>query len=451
MAPAVRGIFLEFPLRKQIRFLLTLVTAVIGSLSLSGSLAQTPTTDERTTFRVCQDPNNLPFSNVGGEGYENKIAELFARELGLKLEYYSFPQRMAFIRNTLRYKLPGENYRCDIVLGVPAGYDQVSATKSYYRSTYALVFPKKGPLADVRSGDQFVALPPEVLRKLRIGLFDRSPASEWLARRGLVEQGVPYRILNANPDQYPGEIIEKDLAEGKIDVAVVWGPIAGFFARRVKTPELVVVPLKSEPGVKFDFEMAMGVRYGEKPWKDEIEKLLAKKQPEIRAILASYNVPLIDDNGRLLGSTDKTELFARPTDPAPYRVVDGKVDNSTFLGWRIFHSSCVGCHGTDATGTGVAPDLTKRINDMPRSSFIATILQRYNVVIREGEAASESVSREAFIEQILQGKAGRIAMPVWDGDPNVAPNVNDVYAYLRARADGALGTGRPGLLDTGFR
>jgi hypothetical protein len=96
--------------------------------------------EERKALRVCQDPNNLPFSNERGEGIENKLAELFGKALGLPVTYYSFPQRLAFIRNTLRYKLPGEDYRCDIVMGVPAGYDQVSVTKPYYRSTYALVY-----------------------------------------------------------------------------------------------------------------------------------------------------------------------------------------------------------------------------------------------------------------------------------------------------------------------
>lgn len=435
--------------RTPSHFLFSLVAAIV--VFAAGSPLAQAQDEERKALRVCQDPNNLPFSSLAGEGIENKIAELFARELGLKVEYFSFPQRMAFIRNTLRYKLPGDDYRCDIVMGVPAGFDQVSATKPYYRSTYALVFPKQGPLAAVKKADDFAMLPMETLKKLRIGLFDRTPASEWLSRRGLIEQGVPYRLLNADPDQYPGEIIEKELAAGKIDVAVVWGPLAGFYAKRVKSPELAVVPLKSEPGVKFDFEMAMGVRYGEKPWKDQIEKLLVSKKSEIRAILADFNVPMIDENGRLVGSSDPASMLARPTEALPYRISDGKVDNSTYLGWRIFHSSCSSCHGTDALGTGVAPDLTRRLAEIPRSKFVATVLQRYNIVVREGETAGESGAREAFVEQILQGKAGRVMMPVWDGDPNVAPNVTDLYAYLKARADGALGTGRPTLAETGFR
>lgn len=287
----------------------------LAALFLSAPLAYAQAPEpERKAFRVCQDPNNLPFSNLAAEGYENRIAELFARELGLKVEYFSFPQRMAFIRNTLRYKLPGDDFRCDIVMGVPVGFDQVSATRPYFRSTYALVFPRQGPLAAVKSSDDFAALPAATLRKLRIGIVDRSPASEWLARRGLIEQGVPYRILNPDPDQYPGEMVEKDLVAGKIDVAVMWGPIAGFFARRVKTPELAVVALRSEPGVRFDYEMAMGVRYGEKAWKDQIEQLIQSRQAEIRAILADYNVPMLDGQGRLIGAADGSTPLAGPTE-----------------------------------------------------------------------------------------------------------------------------------------
>lgn len=248
---------------------------------------------ERQALRVCQDPNNLPFSNTDGAGIENRIAEVFGRALGLPVSYYSFPQRLAFIRNTLRYKLPGEDYRCDLVMGVPAGFDQVSATKPYYRSTYAMVFPRGRGLDGVASQEDFLKLDPAVLKKLRIGIYDRSPASDWLARHQLLEQGVPYPIMSPRPDQYPGEIIEQDLASGKIDVAIVWGPIAGFFAKRVKSPELSLVPMRSEKNIKFDFEIAMGVRHGERAWKQQVEKLIADSRQDIETILREYNVPLL--------------------------------------------------------------------------------------------------------------------------------------------------------------
>ncbi len=213
----------------------------------------------------------------------------------MPVTYYSFPNRLAFIRNTLRYKLPNADYPCDIVMGVPVGFDQVSATKGYYRSTYALVFAKGKGLDDVKSSADFLALGKDRLSKLRIGVYDRSPGSEWLTKHGLIESGVPYKTMNADPEQYPGDIIEKDLAAGKLDVAIVWGPIAGFFAKRVKAPALAVVPMKSEPGVRFDYQMAMGVRYGEREWKQQVETLLESKQADIRAILEDFGVPLVDE------------------------------------------------------------------------------------------------------------------------------------------------------------
>jgi mxaJ protein len=249
---------------------------------------------ERKALRVCQDPNNLPFSNTNGDGIENRIAEVFGKALGVPVTYYSFPQRLAFIRNTLRYKLPGEDYPCDIVMGVPVGFDQVSVTQPYYRSSYALVFPSGTGMDHVKSSDDFLRLDKAKLDILRIGLYDRSPASAWLSKHDLVERGVPYKIMNADPRQYPGEIIEQDLAAGKIDVAIVWGPIAGYFAKRIKSPQLKVVVLKSEPGVQFDYDVAMGVRYGEREWKQQVEALIKSKQPEIMAILQEFGVPLVD-------------------------------------------------------------------------------------------------------------------------------------------------------------
>ncbi|BEP35968.1 substrate-binding domain-containing protein [Variovorax sp. V59] len=251
-------------------------------------------TPPRKALRVCQDPNNMPFSNTKAEGIENRIAELFGKALGLPVTYYSFPQRLAFFRNTLRFKLPGQDYPCDIVMGVPVGLDEVSVTKPYYRSTYALVFPKGKGMDNVASAEDFLKLDPAKLKSLRIGIYDRSPASQWLNKHGLLEQGVPYKLMSADPAQYPGEIVEKDLAEGKLDAVVVWGPIAGYFARRVKNPALVVVPLKSEKGVRLDYQMAMGVRYGEREWKQQVEGLIESKAPEIQTILKEFGVPLVD-------------------------------------------------------------------------------------------------------------------------------------------------------------
>ena len=248
-------------------------------------------------FRPCIDPNNLPFSNARGEGFENRIAELFAQRLGVPVESYAWPQRMNFVRNTIRYKLPGADYPCDVLMGVPVGYDQVSVTAPYYRSTYVLVFPKGKGLDEVKTGDDLFRIFAKAPRKPVIGLFDRTPASAWLAKHGWEDQARPYLIMQADPDYYPGEIIEKDLAEGRIDAAVVWGPIGAYFAHRARGSVLTVVPLRSEPGVKLDYEMAMGVRYGDREWKSTVERLIADNRSAIVDILRAYDVPLVDERG----------------------------------------------------------------------------------------------------------------------------------------------------------
>ncbi|TDM05912.1 MAG: ABC transporter substrate-binding protein [Ideonella sp. MAG2] len=256
--------------------------------------AQAPAPTERKALRVCQDPNNLPFSNAQGQGLENRIAEVFARKLNVPVSYFSYPLRFAFVRNTLRYKLPDQDYPCDIIMGVPVGFDQVSVTQPYYRSTYALVFAPHRALAEVRTAEDFLALEPTLRQTLRIGIYDKSPASQWVAAHGLLDQTVVYKMLDADPQQYPGQIIDKHLREGAIDAAVVWGPLAGYFAQQGSGTALRVVPLKSEKDVQFDYAIAMGVRYGEKAWKDQIDTLIASSHTEIQAILKEFGVPLVD-------------------------------------------------------------------------------------------------------------------------------------------------------------
>jgi quinoprotein dehydrogenase-associated probable ABC transporter substrate-binding protein len=271
------------------------------ALAASLLLAATSTThadEPRTAFRPCIDPNNLPFSNSQGEGFENRIAELFAKRLGLPVRSYASPQRMNFVRNTLRYRLPGTEYRCDILMGVPAGYEQASTTAAYYRSTYVLVFPKGKRLDGLKAGSDLFSAFAHASDKPIVGVYDRSPGSIWLVKHGWEEQARPYRMLSADPEQYPGEIIAKDLAQGTIDAAIVWGPIGGYFARRAGS--LTVIPLRSEPGVKFDYEMAMGVRHGDREWKAVVEKLIADNHAAIQAILREYDVPLVDDRGDLM-------------------------------------------------------------------------------------------------------------------------------------------------------
>ena len=255
--------------------------------------AEAPGSDK--VLRVCEDPNNLPLSNRAQAGFENKIASLFAQELGWKLEYTWFPQRMGFIRNTLRAKEEhSERFRCDLVMGVPKGFDMAATTRPYYRSTYAMAYVKGKGLDRVRSLDDLLALDAAQRKTLRIGAFAGSPVTEWLLENGLGEQVEWYQSQTGDADQYPGEIIEKDLARGKIDLAFAWGPIAGYFARNTQAVPIVAIPLASRPGLKFDFEIAMAVRHADKDFRHRIDALIAANEGKIRTILAQYGVPLPD-------------------------------------------------------------------------------------------------------------------------------------------------------------
>ena len=253
--------------------------------------AEAPGTDK--VLRVCQDPNNLPLSNRALEGFENKIAALFARELGWKLEHTWYPQRMGFIRNTLRAKEEhSERYKCDLVTGVAQGFDMAATTHSYYRSSYAMAYRKGRGLDGVRTLDDLLAIDPALRRKLRFGVFAGSPVTEWLLQNGLMEQVNWYQSQTGDAEQYPGEIVEKDLANGKIDVAFAWGPIAGYFASKTRGADIVAVPLQSRPGMKLDFEIAMGVRHADKAFRQMIDRLIDGNHDKIDAILAQYGVPL---------------------------------------------------------------------------------------------------------------------------------------------------------------
>ena len=266
---------------------------------LAGALPVAAQSDNaEKVLRVCADPNNMPLSNQKQEGYENKIAELLARELGWKLEYTWFPQRMGFIRNTLRAKAPNsDSYKCDLVIGWATGAELAATTKPYLRSTFAMVYVKGKGLDSITTPDDLLKLPPEQLAKLKLGAFAQSSPVDWLVRNGLTTQLVPYQTMSGDPANYPGEIVEHDLVDGKIDAAFVWGPIAGYFGKKVTSAEVVVVPFKPQPTFQFDYSISMGVRYGEKEWKEQIEKLIDANRSRIEDILASYNVPQLDEAG----------------------------------------------------------------------------------------------------------------------------------------------------------
>ena len=239
-------------------------------------------------LRVCGDPKNLPFSNQREEGFENKIAQLIAKELHASVRYTWMPQRRGFIRRTLKAG------RCDVVMGVPGNYDMVLATRPYYRSSYVFVYQKSRQL-QLRSFDD------PVLRTLRIGLHEmgedgaNQPPAHALARRGIVGNIVGFTMWDvdsiANP---PGKVIDA-VADGAVDAAIVWGPFGGYFAQRQRVA-LEVVPVEADAGapqIPFAYDIAMGVRPGEDAFKRELEDVLDRRRLEIQHILQQFGVPLI--------------------------------------------------------------------------------------------------------------------------------------------------------------
>ncbi len=254
-----------------------------------------------STLRVCADPDNLPLSNARGEGYENKIAEQLARDLRRRLEYTYFPQRMGFVRNTLRLKDPQtQQFKCDVIIGVPKGYELTATTRPYMRSTYALVFRHRPDFASLESADDLLKLGPERLRSLRVGVFGRSPGADWLLRNNLLDHAVMYSPQSGDPAENPAQLIERDLAAEKIDLAILWGPMAGFLVgKHSESPAWRAVPFVPDHEIKFDYEIAMGVRFGEKEWKDTLDQWIAAHQENVRGILASFRVPLVNEEGKV--------------------------------------------------------------------------------------------------------------------------------------------------------
>jgi len=252
-------------------------------LAISTLLAGSAWGDEPKELRVCADPANLPFSNRNLEGFENKIAELIAKELGAELTYYWWPHQRGLIRRVLR---PGY---CDVLISIPQGWDQVLWTKPYYRTTYVIAYRTD-------RGLKITSLDDPILRQLKIGVHINTPPSDALAERGIVgEHLVGYPLFydpQSHPEDYPGRLLE-DLIAGKFDVALVWGPVAGYFVKKRSAP-LELVPLQDRgPGTPFSFEFSMGVREGNKALKALLEEALSKREADIRKILEDYGVPLL--------------------------------------------------------------------------------------------------------------------------------------------------------------
>lgn len=271
---------------------MTLRTLLFSGL-LFTALASPAHAEEK--FRVCADPLDPPYSTKNGDGFENKIAALFAKKLGQELEYTWFPNRMGFIRNTLTATVGDseDEYKCDVVIGVPAGYDRTLTTKPYYHSTYVLLIAKNRGWDDIESASQLQDLTLDRLEKLHIAMFDRGPGTAWLQKMGLIDHGVPYQTMTGDNENNVAMQIDKDLKAGNVDMVILWGPMAGYILSHSPTGSYTAIPMTSTPGMKFDFSIAMGVRYGDKARKEMLNKLIDENLDEIQNIIAGYQVPLL--------------------------------------------------------------------------------------------------------------------------------------------------------------
>jgi mxaJ protein len=263
-------------------------TALLGLLASAAALLATGSAasgDDNKELRVCGDPNNMPFSNEKLEGIENKVAEVVADELGWQVTYTWWPHQRGLVKRVLN------TGRCDVLVGIPKGYDPVLWTKPYYRTGYVIVY-RKDRVRRVSSLDD------PILRRLKVGVQVNTPPHDALGRRGIVGDNiVGYQLMydsNFHPEDYPGKMVE-DLIAGRIDVALVWGPIAGYFQKKKKGGRsLKLVPIvDDDPGARFAFDISMGVRKADKELRARLDEALARRHNDIAKILAEYGVPLL--------------------------------------------------------------------------------------------------------------------------------------------------------------
>jgi quinoprotein dehydrogenase-associated probable ABC transporter substrate-binding protein len=246
-------------------------------------------------LRVCADPHNLPFSNDKGEGFENKLGELLAEKLQKKLDYAYFPQATGFVRMTLAA------HRCDVIMGFPQGDDMVQGTNPYYRTAYALVVRKGSGLDDVATlGDAR-------LKGKHIGIVAGTPPATNMIANGLMADAKSYRLMVDTRLDSSAEAMINDLTSGKIDAGILWGPIAGYHARKASPPLHVTPLVKETTGPRLAYRIGMGVRSADQNWKRQLNRLIQENQPAINRILLDFGVPLLDENDRPIGAETATK------------------------------------------------------------------------------------------------------------------------------------------------
>jgi quinoprotein dehydrogenase-associated probable ABC transporter substrate-binding protein len=237
-------------------------------------------------LRVCADPRNLPFSNEKGEGFENKVSELLAGKLNKKLDYMYFPQATGFVRMTLGA------HRCDVIMGFPQGDDLAQGTNPYYRTAYALIAKPGSGLDDVTT------LEDAKLKGKHIGVVAGTPPATNMAAAGLMSNAKPYPLMIDTRYDSSAEAMINDLAKGDIDAGVLWGPMAGYYAKHASPPLHVTLLVKETTGPQMVYRIGMGVRNADQNWKRQLNRLIQENQPEINKILLDFGIPLLDENNQ---------------------------------------------------------------------------------------------------------------------------------------------------------
>lgn len=404
----------------------------------------------REELRVCADPNNLPFSNRDEEGFHNRLAEFFAEELGFEsVSYTWWPQRRGFVRNTLKEK------KCDVIFGVPEGYDLLQSTRPFYRSPYVILHRADADF-EVTSLDD-----PE-LHELEIGValvgddYMNTPPAHVLSVRGINSNVKGYRVYGDYSEDSPPKEIVLAVSRGDVDVAMVWGPVAGYWAAR-QDVEMEMHPLPAvddSTGLPLNFSMSLGVRRGEEEWKSRLEQVIEDHQEEIYAILRDeFDVPLLpleeedesadagdastarSGSARSVGATEgaPSEPVARLASRGADGVAAGLdasaraavrdtpvVSQDQYDGWKWLMVHCARCHGETGGGSTIGPSLLDAVE-------------------------REDFSRDDFIEVVMEGRSDR-GMPAWNEvlDEDEAGAIHD---YIEARTKG-LSAGRPKVGDS---
>lgn len=280
---AARNLFLH-----AVAATLMMATAPTAALAQGAGLGAAGELVDPDILRVCADPSNMPFSDESGQGFENKLAELVAEKTGRKsVSYTWFPMVMGFVRNTLRAN------RCDIIMGFAQGDELVQNTNAYYRSAYVLVFKKGSGLDGVETIDD-----PKLAGK-RLGVVQGTPPSANMARANLMKAAKVYPLMvDTRVMPSVAELMIKDLLDGRIDGAVVWGPMGGYYAKK-SGADLAVVPLVNEKtGSRMTYRITMGVRPSDQEWKRTLNRLIKDNQKEINRLLLDFDVPLLDEQNK---------------------------------------------------------------------------------------------------------------------------------------------------------